>query len=302
MADLSQLFGAGIGQPPVQRERGDNFGAGAQFGAELKRKMVMGEVRQQGLTPEDGDQFFQFVGKRLFELGDVEGALSVAQQRQQMMAAQAQGQQQGFQNDIALREIELKEKNAKAKGNSKLSTITGPQAEALGLPGDGVFQINPETNKITTVTGSKLMSPQELNQRIQIAGATGAVAAQLAGDRTAATIEGARAPLQKDLQASTNELLKLGDTLKLGKTGLSLASRGRFKAAVDDFATALAAARNLRGEAADSLIDNVRGLFNDPSISSSEDVRAITEQAVARFGVNTQGGQPKVIDFSELPD
>ncbi len=98
MADLSSLFGAA--QPA--RGRRDYFGLAAPHAARFKRQIVMREAMSQDLAPEDGEQFFKFVGRRLFELGDMQGAMAVNAQAEQYGAAQAAAQQQAFENQQAL--------------------------------------------------------------------------------------------------------------------------------------------------------------------------------------------------------
>jgi hypothetical protein len=101
MADLASLFA-----PPALPGGGSAAGrayegAGIR-GTEFTRQIVMSEALERDLAPEDGDPFFDFVGKRLFELGDVEGALGVAQQRAAMAAGQAEAEQQAFENQRKL--------------------------------------------------------------------------------------------------------------------------------------------------------------------------------------------------------
>ena len=301
MADLSSIFA-----PPRTTRRSNVFDLQNEYAAQFKRKIVMREAMKQDLAPEDGDDFFQFVGNRLAQLGDAEGALAVQEQRNQFAASQAAAQQQAFDNALKVRELQRKIKKDEADANPQpFQTITGPEAEALGLPGDGVYQVNPKTNKVTVLERSQLLTPEELDQQIEIAAKQGAEAARLSADRAAGAIEGARGPLGADLQASTDEIVKFIDGFDFSVANVTTARRGQYFAAVDDFATALAGARNLRGEPADALKKDVRALFPDPAdpTATPEAVKAIIAQAVARFRteINDPSQTPvPEVDFTQM--
>jgi len=86
MADLSQLFA-----PPVAAPKNmGNFGAAAPFAAEFTRRMALNEARELGLSPTQGDEFYKFMGERLFLLGDAEGALMINQERMENQREQAE--------------------------------------------------------------------------------------------------------------------------------------------------------------------------------------------------------------------
>lgn len=135
MADLSQLFAP---QPTIQERQGrrNPFGLAAPQAAGFARKIAMREAMQQNLSPDSGDQFFQFVGNRLAELGDAEGALAVNQQRQQMMASQAQaqaaGQQQAFDNELKAARFGLDQAKFKREGSNQRTSRIATGAE-LGI-------------------------------------------------------------------------------------------------------------------------------------------------------------------------
>lgn len=105
MADLSRLFGA-----PQQQQRRNVFDLASPKANQFKRQIVMKEAMEQDLAPDDGIDFFKFVGNRLFELGDTEGAMAVSQQAQQLSAGQAQAEaqarQQQFDNSVTLEKLD----------------------------------------------------------------------------------------------------------------------------------------------------------------------------------------------------
>jgi len=84
MADLSHLFG-GV---PLQPRQAGPFDLAGPKAAEFKRKIAIGEAKKFGLSPQTGDEFYRFMGQRLFELGDAEGAQIIEQERAEQLGAQ----------------------------------------------------------------------------------------------------------------------------------------------------------------------------------------------------------------------
>lgn len=128
MADLSQLFGAQRGNRTASV-----FDRVSDKAGSLKRRMVMNEAMRQDLSPEDGDPFFKFVGERLFQLGDIQGAMAVAAKREEIMGAQAAAQQKGFENQLKLGEYELKRSKELREASAGQKTSRIATGAELGI-------------------------------------------------------------------------------------------------------------------------------------------------------------------------
>lgn len=162
MADPRNFF-----RSPVQTG-GQNTGAllAGQKQTEFTRQIVMREALEQNLSPEDGEKFFKFTGRRLFEMGDIEGAFAVADKQREFGAMRAQAEQEQFERALKLEELGIKRGDlqrkinkderdaAKPQGVDLVKAIdpkTGqpvflPDTEAVGLkpaPGTPLVQVNP---------------------------------------------------------------------------------------------------------------------------------------------------------------
>lgn len=119
MADLSQLFRPEptrrpyAGSLPAQAYQASSFDTEA-IKRNTARQRVMDEVMRAGLSPEDGEPFFKFTARRLFELGDVEGAMATNAKAQEYQAAAAAMQQQGFENTLRMRQDDRAQMTAEA--------------------------------------------------------------------------------------------------------------------------------------------------------------------------------------------
>jgi len=116
MADLSNLFG-GV---PLQPRRAGPFDLAGPKANEFKRKIAIGEAKKFGLSPQSGDEFYRFMGQRLFELGDAEGAQIIEQERAEQMSAlakqQAAAKQQNFENTLSLEGAERERESSLRAG------------------------------------------------------------------------------------------------------------------------------------------------------------------------------------------
>lgn len=140
MADLSHLFG-GV---PLQPRQAGPFDLAGPKAAEFKRKIAIGEAKKFGLSPQAGDEFYRFMGERLFELGDAEGAQIIEQERMEQSAAKQKSllEQQKFglnvynadtnrMNADTARDranLELSEAEREAGYTKDLEVVNGKQA------------------------------------------------------------------------------------------------------------------------------------------------------------------------------
>lgn len=142
------------------------------------RERVMKEAIEKDLAPDDGDAFFSFVGRRLGELGDFQGASLTARQaatmRAEKQAADAAARQQGFENAMDMQAAEVSAFNAEtnrlnAEKPPAPTTVvnTGDEAPPFSIPsgfmldetGKGVVPIpgGPQDRESTQEAGREAM-------------------------------------------------------------------------------------------------------------------------------------------------
>ena len=274
MADLSQLFG---GVPQAQGRR-NPFALSAPHANNIKRRIVMREAMKQDLAPEDGDDFFQFVGNRLFELGDTEGAFAVQQQRQQMQAQQAGAKQQAFANQLALNQDRRAESQL-SLAQQAANQIQPPKSRTIRRGTKQITQeFNSQTgqfediaegaafappNNININTGSDLgneiaaieKDPNlDPNVKAQLIDAKIDKATETGASRAQATMQGNIAELDKQLTRAITELESAGEALRADR---SVKNMERYQTARKAAVIAGAGRLNFRGEPSDVLLKSM---------------------------------------------
>lgn len=137
MADFSSIFA------PLQQQGGGGvpfptFERTEATANQFKRKIVMQEALERDLAPEDGDAFYKYTQRRLFELGDLEGAFAVEGQRQALSTQQEESLIERLKLQNTIRGTDIRER-----------TEDRQQAEAdLEAGITGGFEMSPEGNEV----------------------------------------------------------------------------------------------------------------------------------------------------------
>ncbi len=281
MADLSNLFGS----PPAPRAlRPTGFEGGAKA-QEFKRAIVMREALEQDLAPDDGLDFFKFVGRRLFELGDAQGAFAVGQQAQQLLAGQSAGAQQGFENQIRAGEFAIKQ----SQGQRAANAVAPPKSRTVRRGTKQVTQeFNPGTGQFEDIaTGEAFAPPNSININ------TGSGESEIAEEINAIQKDVAAGKLDPAVgqQAIAAAINKVGSTKQSETVAAQL---GNIQALDAQLEPALAAY--------ETAAENLRNAGNKPSLELIKKFDAARGTLVlATAGRNNTKGEPSgpVLDAAE---
>jgi len=305
MPELSSLFGA---RPRQGRPTGFETKPKAN---QFKRSIVMQEALERDLAPDDGADFYKFVGRRLFELGDTEGALAVSAQAQQILGRQAQAQAEAEQQQF--------ERTLAARKDSRETAAAGiPKPPAIRKFKRGTTEVteqfDPATGTFKEIsTGNAFAPPNNIN--INSGGSDlGNELAALRNDpnispkakeaiEAALITDASKSKESETIAAQTGNVKALDDQLKPALREYrsaaqnlidkpSLENKKKFEAARGTLVLATAGRNNTKGEpsgpvldAADAMIPGIAGIATAHQFG--QDVAgAVVDQISAQFGYN----------------
>lgn len=128
MADLSQLFGTQNFQAMPQNV--NPFDLYAPKAAEFKRKIALREAVKAGISPDNQPEFLSFVGNRLAQLGDGEGATAIAGQLQALQQQALENQNNERRLGQFDRGLDINQQNADVAGMNAELALSRAEREA----------------------------------------------------------------------------------------------------------------------------------------------------------------------------